>query len=314
MKEKTYVFESSGLPFDSKTKQNIDGLRARVAGGMASLIIIDGTMGKGKTTLAVEIADDIQGSPISFDDQLAMGGKQFIKKADIVAEKGLKVLIYDEAGDFNRRGSLQKFNAMLNRFFDTYRAFKIIVIVVLPNFRVLDKQLLDNCVPRLLIHITKRTSNIGYYNGYCLRFMYDILKMMKKEYGHPALAYKYVRPNFTGYFKNLPPARCKELDAFSTAGKKEILQLNRANIQDLVNRQDIANHFGRTPGWVSIQLAKYNIKPVEKIGKLEYYTKEILKTIERNRIIEGNNISVYKKKRGKRAKPLSELIEDIDKT
>ena len=40
-------------------------------------------------------------------------------------KKGLHVIVYDEAGDFNRRGALTKSNAQLNRAFEACRAFKI---------------------------------------------------------------------------------------------------------------------------------------------------------------------------------------------
>ena len=58
---------------------------------------------------------------------------------------------YDEAGDFNKRDSLSNFNAMINRTFETFRAFKIVVVLVLPSFSVLDNQLFDNMIPRLLL-------------------------------------------------------------------------------------------------------------------------------------------------------------------
>lgn len=273
-----FKYHTSGVPFDPKTRENIDAQITRVAGGLASLVLIDGVMGKGKSTLAVHLADYIAGRSISFEEVLSLGGKEFMKKVDVLTDKKLPVVIYDEAGDFNRRGALQRFNAMLNRFFETYRSFKIIVIVALPNFQVLDKQLLNNGVPRLLLHITRRTKKIGYIKAFSLKRMYYLLENMKKS-SMPNLAYSKVNPNYHGYFKNFPPEREASLAEYSRVGKKKIMKETRVNINEFVSSEQIAKHFGRSQGWASQQIIKSNFSPSDKIGNREYFTKDILKTI-----------------------------------
>ena len=87
---KKSLFDGSGLPFDTKTRENIDDQVERISKRQASLVVIDGTMGKGKTTLGCHIANYVNGSHIDFDSQYGMGGKQFMKKIDIATDKKMK--------------------------------------------------------------------------------------------------------------------------------------------------------------------------------------------------------------------------------
>ena len=84
---RTYFYKH-GQPFSEKLTENIlDGLE-RVKKNKATCIVIDGGVGEGKTTLAVEISDfinaqnnlpEINLSPKDHP-QIAMGGKDFAKQ------------------------------------------------------------------------------------------------------------------------------------------------------------------------------------------------------------------------------------------
>jgi len=91
-RKKSLLYES-GLPFNVELAKSLDDCAKRVENNFASMIIIDGAIGQGKTTLAVHIADYINGSPINLKDQLGMGGEDFAQKLQIAHEKGLKVVI-----------------------------------------------------------------------------------------------------------------------------------------------------------------------------------------------------------------------------
>ena len=219
---------SNNLPFSDSLKENLDLIRLRIENNKASLIIIDGGLGEGKTTLAVEVADyenSIKSLPeIDLDGpQLAMGGVQFLKKIRLCYERKLPAIIYDEAGDFGRRGALTQFNSMINRTFETFRAFKILVILVLPNFIVLDQQILDKQIPRLFLHLKHRSKNQGNFYGYSLyRILllnYYMSKTKMKNY-----VYHKVQANIRGHFQNLTPERCITLDKISTKNKLEVLR------------------------------------------------------------------------------------------
>jgi hypothetical protein len=277
--EHLYI-ESSGLPFDNLTRYTLDRLRSRVDRGLASCIVIDGAMGTGKTTAAVHYADYIEGDFIDLEKQLSLGGKEFFKKADVVVRDKLKVLIYDEAGDFDRRGALGQFNKMLNRFFQTYRAYKIIVIVVLPNFKILDGRLFDNQVPRVLFHMTKKEKTYTNFKVYSLRRMFWLLNSFKR-FNDPLTAYKLTDANYRGRVKDLPAVRRAALEKLSTAGKKEIIQESRVKLEGLVTRKTIARAFNKTMSWVGNRVALYDIKYVHKVARTEFYPAECIEIIKR---------------------------------
>lgn len=214
---------TSQLLFSKVLADSVDELRDRIELGKASMMLVDGQIGLGKTTVAVEAAEYYQGSPIDLDIQIAMGFNQFAKKLDICVEKGYKVIIYDEAGDFDKRGAMSKINRMLNRIFDTYRTYKILVIMILPNFSVLESQLFLKAIPRFLVHIEDRDEKKAEFK------MFGLMQMMYlKDYMSrlivPFDAYKRVFTPYTGVFYNLPAARAAQLDKLSTEGKRQVLR------------------------------------------------------------------------------------------
>lgn len=274
-----------GLPFSQVLALNLDDAISRVEKKKASLIIIDGIVGSGKTTKAVLCADYINKhyniGEMTLDrknhPQLAMGGKAFQKQLRICFKQGFKVIIYDEAGDFNRRGALSQFNAMLNRTFDTYRAFKIIVILCLPLFAVLDKSLFDNGIPRMLINCHDRQENYGNFRGYSLNGMLWLKKVMDdKKIVIKQIAYKKVYPNFHGHFLDLSPARAKALDRISTSSKLEISKIQEIKMEGLVSYQDIANKLVRSIIWVKKAMVKMEIRPYTTIDRRKYFKGEVV--------------------------------------
>jgi hypothetical protein len=279
-------FYDHGLPFSTKVAENIDSLLLRIKKKKASMIIIDGGVGEGKTTLGVHIADYVQGKyikdakgklrwkntgkDISFKTQYAIGGDQFQEKLQISYEKKLAVVIYDEAGDFNTRGALTAFNQRLNRIFQTYRAFKILVIIILPNFKVLDNNLFDLKVPRLLFNCYNRDEYQGNFRAYSLYRMHYVRakmeKLVVKEYG-----YSQIAPNFRGHYLDLEPKRSKEMDELSTKGKLDIVSDNVLQSKGLISKKNMASKLCRTERWITAKLNKLKIKPQTTHKKRNYY-------------------------------------------
>jgi len=268
-----YTYDN-GLPFSDIYKENIEDLNKRVEERFASLLIIDGGVGKGKTTLCVHTADYINklhGFPeIKFKEQLATGGADFLKKIRICYDKKLPVIIYSEAGDFNKRGALSKFNAMLTRTFETFRAFKIVVLLDLPNFNVLDNGLFDNNIPRLLIHVDNRDMNYGNFSGYSLYRMFYLRKKMEKL-TVKTFAYELVHPNFRGHFLNLPPAREKALDLYTVKGKLKTLRGAEIDMEGLLSYNKMAAKLGKSVSWIRQQCYKLKIKESRTINKVKYF-------------------------------------------
>ena len=293
MSEQQQVYESSNLPFDKCLAQNVVDLLDRVKLNKASMIIIDGGIGEGKTTLAVHLANYINSlnglPPIALDirnhPQLAMGGREFVSSIKQCYEQNLPVVIYDESGDYNRKGALSTFNAMLDRTFETYRAFKILVILTLPNMTVLENSLFYKNIPRLVVHCYSRTENYGCYRGYSLYralFVKDKMRrLVVKSY-----AYEVVNPSFYGQFHNLSPVLEKKLNDLTIAGKLQILQTNELGIHGLIDKRDIARRIGRTTGAISAILNKLKIKPERIVGRRGFYSESIVELI-REKLLGG---------------------------
>lgn len=271
---------SHGLPFSEiLADKGLDPIIKRVARKKAGMIILSGGLGEGKTTLLVEILDYINhmnGLPkINFKNQLALGGVDFLKKIRLCFEKKLPCIGYDEAGDFSRRGSLTQFNRMLNRTFETFRAFRCIVVLALPNFEVLDQQLYDNHIPRLLIHLRNRTANEGNFRTYSLYRM-NLLKSCMKRYKMKNYAFVRITPNFYGHFLDLDPERSRELDRISTKNKLNILRKSEIKIEGLLTYPELAIKLQRSIYWVRTAVSSLKMKPARTIGRAKYFSNDHL--------------------------------------
>jgi len=280
---KSYLY-SYGLPFSEILGANLDALMQRVENNKASIIIIDGGVGEGKTTLLTECMDYVNkkhGLPvISLQDkkhpQLSMGAAQFNKHLKQCFEQGLPSCGYDEAGDFSKRGALSRINSMVNRLFETFRGLKILVGITLPNMNMLDSALFDNNIPRLLLHLKGRSNTKGNFSGYSLTQMnwirYHFDKLSK---GNRYICYDKVTPNFYGHFLDLEPERSKALDSISRKGKLEILDLQQVKMEGLLTIDEIQNQIMRSRTWCYQQIAKLKIQPIKRIGKSLFYEKDV---------------------------------------
>lgn len=270
--------DESCLPFSKKLAENLDDLDDRVFKmNKASLIIIDGGVGSGKTTLDVHIMDYINLKHgfeiVDLSDQtcqLAMGGEDFTKKLVVCFGRKLPACTYDEAGDFHKRGSMTRLNALINRTFETYRAFKVLVILSLPTFSVLDQDIFDKEIPRLLIHIYRRTLNQADAKCYSLKGMLRVRAKMEKLKHFKKHAFKLVEPNFFIHIKNLPSDRASALDVLSTRGKIKGLKQAEIKFENLLSYTEISRKVGRSEIWVKKAVSELKIRHV-KIFERRYY-------------------------------------------
>lgn len=315
---KKHFHYKHGLPFTKKLAENLTDQSKRVEGNKASLILIDGQVGEGKTTLAVHVADFLQGAytcdnpkahlnnrtwsfhenkVVDLKGQLALGGGDFTKKLKLCYAQKLAVLIYDEAGDFNKRGSLTKFNAMINRVFETFRTFNIIVILCLPSLKSLDNTLFDKGILRLTIHCQDRNDNHGNFKGYSLyRSNYIQARMTKIVVKQQA--YGMVRPNFYGHFLDLKPERAKALDKISTQGKVDILEEGEILYHGLLTARDLMHRTERSMTWVKRKIIELKIERAKVFRGKHYFYEEVAEKL--------SSVAVYEKK--KKAKGLEEGI------
>lgn len=280
-----YLYKN-GLPFNDELANNLTKQKEqRIDKKFPSVILVDGGQGQGKTTLIVEAIDFINklcGLPEcdlhkSHHPQLALGGKEFIKNFNDCKKEGLPIIGYDESGDYSKRSSMTKFNAMLNRRFETMRSSNIIVLFALPNFNVLDNHLFDLQVVRGALHLYERQENYGQYFGYSLtqtnwlRYWWDELPKPRKHE-----AYKKTIPNFRGEFKDLEPERAKLLKALSDYGKDMQSQESEIKSYGLITFQDIATTLNRSLVWVRLIIRKLRIKPVRLLSNVKYFDKSTI--------------------------------------
>jgi energy-coupling factor transporter ATP-binding protein EcfA2 len=261
--------------FNKRLPINLDLLKKRIYElKKASLMIIDGYQGEGKSTLAVQVAEYYQQEELDFNIQYAIGGKDFQTKFDACIEQKKQVIIYDEAGDFDKFSTYTEFNKTMSQFFRTFRTFKIFIILVLPNFNDLDPRIFKNGVPRLLLHCHRKSETRGYFNAYSLWRMEHLrlkLRVMSQKI-LPQEVYKYVRPNFKGEFYDLEEAKRIKLDELSTKGKEDIKANGRIKEAGLITIKQLSLGLG-------LEAGKYFFKSYlkNKITKL----KGIIKTKEK---------------------------------
>lgn len=291
---------SNGLKIDTTLDNNLGECIQRVHNKKASLIIIDGGVGEGKTTLGVlcakRIADKL-GQPFDIKEQVRMGGGDFLKGMDWVVDKKRNVILYDEAGDFNTRASLTYFNQNMNRVFETYRALKIIVVLCLPSFADIDTSLMKKKISRMLIHCYNRNNHYGNYKVYSLwRMWYLKAKFLKLSV--PDDAFKLVRPNFFGRFRDLDPEDSLILETHSIKGKKAIIQKGMLQEKGMIDIKTICQKTGYSLDTIKNYVER--VKPSrEKHGTNLYFHKEIVDNIIQEKELTGRvNIrkEKYKKK------------------
>lgn len=273
MKELVYP---SGLYFSETLALNVKMAYDRVLlENKASMIIIDGGVGEGKTTLAKEICDFLNGSPVILKDVMGMGGVDFMVKMKNVYKAGGHLVIYDEAGDFDRRGAITKFNMFMNRVFDIYRAFKILPIVTLPCMNVFDGAIFDKKIPRLLIHTYNRNAEYGNFKAWSLYRMLYVRHWMNKLIVKEK-AYEIVSPNFHGHFKNLPPEMAKELSDFTIGGKFGVLEEAEIRQRGLLSIEEVAQKVGRSYVWTQRTIRGLGILPVKVYRNKKYFENYVL--------------------------------------
>jgi len=209
-------------------RANVQRLIQRIDENFASCVVIFGGLGQGKTTMGVQIADqvnDYYGQPpidLESKEQVATGGEEFKRKLIAAYRAGYHVLLYDESGDFSGRSYYSRLNRELYRIFQVYRAFKILVVLILPSFTDMDTGLFKLDVVRLGLHLRNRNRLRGTFFGYSLKKLIYAKHNISKGRVVPAFALRSVSPNFSGIFKNLNSKRADQLDKLSTAAKVKI--------------------------------------------------------------------------------------------
>lgn len=205
-----------------------------------------------------------------------MGAEEFSKNVSTCYEQGYRVLIYDEAGDYAKVNFMSKLNKILTRIFETYRAFKVMVILCLPNMKKLDKTIFENQLCRFSIKLYgKKNGKVGKFRVFSLYRCFYLLDKLK-SYRNPGDAYKQTRPNLFGYNYPLPPERQAKLDKLSTASKVKIHKDINLKQQGLYTTEEVAEKLGFTRlGSFRVFINSHKIKG-KKIKGRAYYSEALI--------------------------------------
>lgn len=275
---KDFLYDN-GYPIGDSLIGDLNLYKKRVHNKNAVMLVIDGGYGSGKTTIGVEIADYLEGQPIDLEIQLARGGNEFQEKLDQCVKLKKKVIVYDESGDFDKRGALTSFNQRLNRSFDICRQFGIIIILCVNIIAVLDEQIFYKQIVRGLIHLGERNPLKGEYKAYSLEAIFILLEKMSKTKKKP-MVYNQVYPNYTENFLDILPERADKLEKISLEGKKGILSENIIKAKGYMNIKDMSRKLLRSPRWIKEKIHKHDFKSTLIYKRTKYYDQETYCTLE----------------------------------
>lgn len=294
MKEDLYVsvFDNS-LPFISEEythiynkrinafQQNLDDIFDRIKIRKPSLIIIDGGSGEGKTTIGVEIIDyfnkKVNLSPINFrSSQYAKGGKDFTKKLSLAHKEGYPAIIYDEAGDLNRKTTLSKFNRDLDMVFNQVRAYDMVVVLITQSVGYLENDLFTKGIVRMLINCYGRKDLIkSNFRAYELDRINYLRRSIKEEVT-PTKAYQKITANNYGQFFNLSLKRDNELHKVGFEKKDQDIQKADINLDGLIDYDTLARKSGYSLQTVKIKICHLKIKPIKIFQRKAYFNYSVL--------------------------------------
>ena len=147
------------IVYEQLTKKDWDGVYAIVA-----------DEGFGKSNLGLHMTEmwykKLKGKITTKDvKHVNLDPKEWLE--DLRDLKTFECTVYDEAGDLNTKGALSRFNKDMDRIFETFRQFGIVVIFCLPLFKSLDNNLMDKGLMRWLLHTYGRTETYGNPTQWC---------------------------------------------------------------------------------------------------------------------------------------------------
>jgi len=279
----------NGTPFEAieLVEKNIDKLIIRKNEKKPVFIIIDGSSSTGKTTIGTHLGDMINKKhglgeiALTKDSpQLGTGSEDFINKLIPAGKKGLPVIMFDEGGEYNRRGWASRLNKIMDKVIDTFRAYNIIIIFILHDFTELPKHVWNVKIATALIHLKERKGlHYGRSYWYDLKSMYYIIHHRTKDV-FPEESYDKVYPNFRTKFKDLSPERSHQLDILSTAHKQSSIENQQILLEGLSNYNQLSLQIGKSEAWVRKKVRELKIRPQRIHKKKNYYSQEAISRLE----------------------------------
>jgi hypothetical protein len=228
MKDLTY---DNGYPYTDPLPVWLDTASSLVQEqNKACLILVDGELGQGKSTMAAQMLRQIDPGFVateeSFKLRYQLGGTALLGNVVKAHSKGAKGVIFDEAGiDLSSRSAMSTMNKNLLAFFQIHRALKVVVFLVMPSISIVDRQIFKYGIHRF--HVHTHSMVYGKYTQFRLwdRKATLFLRLKLEERVDPRDAYfaKTGFSNFNGWSKPLPKEYQDMLDKFGLEAKKERL-------------------------------------------------------------------------------------------
>ena len=236
-------------------------------------VIVVSPPGRGKTTLAIHIAETYEGKKINFKEYLANGFEDFNRVlAGARYKDDVGVVIYDEGGDVDKRRFMSDTNFKIRRILQLARGFKKFLILCIQDFSLLDESVLNTEVFQFLVFIPWRGAKHANYSCYSLNRMFWILYRMK-NLKNKSWAYRLVTPNYRGQFWNLSPSRADELETYSLGAKDTMLDAIGGIESKYEDKKTIMQITGRSIGWVYTKLKEKGVKPLKEVKGKSVYPK-----------------------------------------
>lgn len=254
----------NGYPYSNPLPEWLDYAQNLVLKqGKATLIFVDGGLGEGKSSMAAQMVRQLDpgldGSKESYLLRYHLGGQALLNNFNKAYEAGCKAVIFDESGiDMNSRRAMSGMNMRLLELFQIYRAYKIVVIMVLPTIKIIDSQIFDYGIHRFTVnvHSLKR----GEYNRFTVfdREASIHLYHNLKKYRDIRRAYRTPFSNFDGMCKPLPLEHQKVLDSLGMEAKKD--RTSKLQTPEGVTLKEVCGLLELTPEVLSRQIAKNGIR------------------------------------------------------
>lgn len=261
--------------------------------GNASLpvIFIDGGQLSGKTTLAVHGIDHINrktGKPLmdlkdTDNVQYAMGGEQFLKKLPEASSQKYRIVVYDEAGDYARKGAMTRFNKVMDKAIDVMRVHKCIIIFICHYFpKQVPSEMMDKGLVSCLLHCISRKPGQSYtsvkvYDKESCAYMVNHWIKLVKVPGH---IYR-LTPNFMFNFNDIEPERSIQLANLGRTKKKDLWDMAEIRLNGLLTQKEMAQSLNMSVEWVRKKLKDIE-GDAEKVYKnKKYYNMSVVEQLRR---------------------------------
>lgn len=257
----------------------------RIKGKKAAFIVIDGTVGEGKTTLATHILNiamqiwNNNKEDIKFKDYLYTGKEEFIAGLNEQLSNNRHGILYDEAGDYNKQTYRTNQGIEVSRNFEICRVYKLFTILTLPSFFDLPNHLFTSNYVRAVIHCHSRTMSHGKFSLYSLPTCLYMRDYAQKHTAKRNQAYSIFQPNFRGNWYNHTPEKDKELEDLTMKKKLDISIQTSVRLNDWTNYKEITRETGYTQKHIRNTLKEMKIEPVKIIRKVKYFDKKDIKAL-----------------------------------